>query len=170
MLTETSPIRSAAARFPMRRAACLGTPAIPQTPFIRARPKFTTAARCTVRSAMNSTIPRCTMRPASWRLGWIASPVDCDELYARMIDTEPFLDFLITYSGHLGYDEIDALTTYALEQYPEYADDSRPYEINGLFAKARLTDDMFARLLERLAEDGLLEHSALRTTTIMPTV
>ena len=87
--------------------------------------------------------------------------VDCDELYARMIDTEPFLDFLITYSGHLGYDEIDALTTYALEQYPEYADDSRPYEINGLFAKARLTDDMFARLLERLAEDGLLENTVL---------
>ena len=69
------------------------------------------------------------------------------------------MSFLITYSGHLGYDEIDALTTYALEQHPEYRDDSRPYEINGLFAKARLTDDMFAALLERLEQDGLLEDT-----------
>lgn len=87
--------------------------------------------------------------------------VDTDELYERMVETEPFADFLITYSGHLGYDEIDALTTYALEQFPEYQDDSRPYEINGLFAKARLTDEMFAHLLERLEADGLLENTVI---------
>ena len=45
--------------------------------------------------------------------------IDCDELYERMVNEAPFLSFLITYSGHLGYDEIDALTTYALEQHPE---------------------------------------------------
>ena len=87
--------------------------------------------------------------------------VDCDALYERMVAQTPFLSFLITYSGHLGYDEADALTTYALEQYPEYQDDSRPYEINGLFAKARLTDDLFARLLERLEQDGLLEDTVI---------
>lgn len=87
--------------------------------------------------------------------------VDCDALYERMVETEPFADFLITYSGHLGYDEIDALTTYVLEQFPEYRDDSRPYEINGLFAKARLTDEMFAHLLARLDEDGLLENTVI---------
>ena len=87
--------------------------------------------------------------------------VDCDALYAQMVQTEPFADFLITYSAHLGYDEIDALTTYALEQFPEYRDDSRPYEIGGLFAKARLTDEMFARLLERLEEDGLLGNTVI---------
>lgn len=87
--------------------------------------------------------------------------IDCDELYERMVETEPFVDFLITYSGHLGYDEIDALTTYALEQFPEYKDDSRPYEINGLFAKARLTDEMFAHLLARLEEDGLLKNTVI---------
>ena len=87
--------------------------------------------------------------------------VDCDELYERMVNEQPFLSLLITYSGHLGYDEIDALTTYALEQHPEYRDDSRPYEINGLFAKARLTDDMFAALLGRLEQDGLLENTVL---------
>lgn len=87
--------------------------------------------------------------------------IDCDELYSAMVADEPFADFLITYSGHLGYDEIDALTTYALEQFPEYKDDSRPYEIGGLFAKARLTDEMFTRLLERLEEDGLLENMVI---------
>ena len=87
--------------------------------------------------------------------------IDCDELYSAMVADEPFADFLITYSGHLGYDEIDALTTYALEQFPEYKDDSRPYEIGGLFAKARLTDEMFRRLLERLEEDGLLSNTVI---------
>ena len=87
--------------------------------------------------------------------------IDCDELYGAMVADEPFADFLITYSGHLGYDEIDALTTYALEQFPEYKDDSRPYEIGGLFAKARLTDEMFRRLLERLEEDGLLDNTVI---------
>lgn len=87
--------------------------------------------------------------------------IDCDELYSAMVADEPFADFLITYSGHLGYDEIDALTTYALEQFPEYKDDSRPYEIGGLFAKARLTDEMFTRLLERLEEDGLLDNTVI---------
>lgn len=86
---------------------------------------------------------------------------DCEELYSAMTAQQPFADFLITYSGHLGYDEIDALTTYALEQFPEYRDNSRPYEINGLFAKARLTDEMFAHLLERLEEDGLLENTVI---------
>ena len=87
--------------------------------------------------------------------------IDCDELYSAMVADEPFADFLITYSGHLGYDEIDALTTYALEQFPEYKDDSRPYEIGGLFAKARLTDEMFSRLLERLEEDRLLSNTVI---------
>ena len=87
--------------------------------------------------------------------------VDCDALYEKMVADEPFADLLITYSAHLGYNEIDALTTYALEQFPEYRDDSRPYEIGGLFAKARLTDEMFARLLERLEKDGLLDNTVI---------
>ena len=86
---------------------------------------------------------------------------DCDALYADMVDDAPFLSFVITYSAHLGYDEIDALTTYALEQHPKYLDPDRPYEVNGLFAKARLTDDLFSRLLERLEADGLLDNTVI---------
>ncbi|MCI5704017.1 LTA synthase family protein [Agathobaculum sp.] len=85
---------------------------------------------------------------------------ECDALYEKMTAKTPFLDFIITYSGHLGYDEIDALTTAALERYPEYTDPARPYEINGLFAKARLTDELFETLLSRLEADGLLENTA----------
>lgn len=87
--------------------------------------------------------------------------VECDELYQPMIEGKPFMDFIITYTAHLGYDEADKMTTKALEQYPEYIDDSRPYEVNGLFAKARLTDDMVTRLLERLEEDGVLQDTVL---------
>ncbi len=87
--------------------------------------------------------------------------IDCDDFYEQMVESEPFADFLITYSGHLGYDEIDALTTYALSEFPEYMDCNRPYEIDGLFAKARLTDEMFAHLLTRLEEDGLLENTVI---------
>lgn len=85
---------------------------------------------------------------------------DCDALYEEMTAKTPFLDFIITYSGHLGYDEADALTSAALARYPEYADPSRPYEVNGLFAKARLTDELFEHLLARLEADGLLESTA----------
>lgn len=87
--------------------------------------------------------------------------VECDELYEEMTVRQPFCDFLITYSGHLGYDERDELTSYALEQYPQYADPDRAYEVNGLLAKARLTDDLFTALLTRLEQDGLLDHTVL---------
>lgn len=87
--------------------------------------------------------------------------VDCDALYQQMTAQPPFLAFLITYSAHLGYDARDALTTYALEQYPVYQDPARPYEINGLFAKARLTDRLFEHLLKRLEQDGLLNNTVI---------
>ncbi len=82
-------------------------------------------------------------------------------IYAEMTKLQPFCNFIITYTGHLGYDEYDALTTDALEEFPEYADPSRPYEINGLFAKARVTDEMIKLLLGQLEEDGLLGNTVL---------
>lgn len=84
-----------------------------------------------------------------------------DMLWAHMTESTPFFDFLITYSGHLGYDEKDELTTYALSQYPQYLQDERPYEISGLFAKARLTDELLETLLARLEQDSLLKDTVL---------
>ncbi len=82
-------------------------------------------------------------------------------IYDKMTECQPFCNFIITYTGHLGYDEYDAHTTDALEEFPEYADPSRPYEINGLFAKARITDEMIKLLLGQLEEDGLLDNTVL---------
>jgi len=87
--------------------------------------------------------------------------IDCNAYYEKMIYNQPFLDFIITYSAHLGYDENDALTTKALNEFPEYSDPSRTYDVNGLYAKARLTDGMFERLLKRLEADGLMDNIVL---------
>ncbi len=87
--------------------------------------------------------------------------ISSDQFYEKMTSSQPFCSFIITYSAHLGYDEQDTLTTKALKEFPEYADPSRHYEINGLFAKARITDEMVSLLLDRLRADGLLDNTAI---------
>lgn len=85
---------------------------------------------------------------------------ECDVLYNDMVSAEPFLDFVITYSPHLPYDETDPLTQEALRYHPEYAAEPLT-ELAVLKAKVRLTDDMFEELLARLEEDGLLEDTVI---------
>ena len=85
---------------------------------------------------------------------------ECDDLYRDMTESEPFLDFVITYSPHLPYDDTDPLTQDALAAHPEYAQGELT-ELQVLKAKARLTDDMFALLLRRLEEDGLLDDTVI---------
>ncbi len=84
-----------------------------------------------------------------------------DPVYEKLTESEPFCNFVITYSAHLGYDEKDAMTTKALQEFPQYNDPTRPYEINGLIAKARITDEMLGRLFQRLQSDGLLENTVV---------
>lgn len=86
--------------------------------------------------------------------------VACDPLYEDLTRGSPFFSFVITYSAHLPYIDGDELAAYALEKYPQY-DSLEDREISILRAKARLTDDMFAGLLQRLEEDGLLEDTAI---------
>ena len=86
--------------------------------------------------------------------------VSCDPLYEDLTHTEPFFSFVITYSPHLPYVDGDALTQTALAAYPQY-DVAEDREVNILRAKARLTDDMFAGLLQRLEEDGILEDTVI---------
>lgn len=81
-----------------------------------------------------------------------------DVLYEKMTAGEPFFSFVITYSAHLPYAQ-DSFTVWAREQFPEYSDQGE--ELSGLYAKARLTDEMFRILLERLEEDGLLEDTVI---------
>lgn len=81
-----------------------------------------------------------------------------DELYHSMVEGDPFFSFIITYSAHLPYAQ-DDFTVWAREQFPEYNDQGE--ELSGLYAKARITDEMFRILLERLEEDGLLEETVI---------
>lgn len=84
-----------------------------------------------------------------------------DICWEMMTSKQPFLSFVITYSAHVPFDAADSLVQYALGKYPEYNVDGRNPELNALYAKARLTDDMFTALLERLEKDGLLESTVI---------
>ena len=79
-----------------------------------------------------------------------------DTLYESMTAGEPFCSFVITYSAHLPYNQ-DELSIWARLKYPEY--NVYGEELSGLYAKARITDDMFRILLERLEADGKLEDT-----------
>lgn len=83
-----------------------------------------------------------------------------DGLYSALVAEEPFYSYVITYSLHLPYTTEDELVQVALESYPQY-DVQENREVSLLRAKARLTDDMFARLLRRLEEDGILEDTVI---------
>lgn len=90
-----------------------------------------------------------------------ASVITDDTCWELMTAQEPFFSFIITYSAHVSYNADDTLAAYALEKYPQFDDPDRDDELDYLYAKARLTDDMFAVLLERLEEDGLLENTVI---------
>lgn len=86
--------------------------------------------------------------------------VQSDELYSDIVSGVPFFSFVITYSPHLPYTDEDELAQTALALYPQY-DLQEDREVAILRAKARLTDDMFAGLLERLKENDLLENTVI---------
>ncbi len=85
-----------------------------------------------------------------------------DQVYSLMTQSgAPFFNYIITYTAHLPYSSEDALSEYALERFPEFNNSENSYEICALFAKAHITDEMFAVLLERLEEDSLLDNTVI---------
>ena len=79
-----------------------------------------------------------------------------DVLWAAMTENEPFYSFVITYTAHLPYAQ-DEFTVWARNQFPEY--NGYGEELSGLYAKARITDEMFRLMLERLEAEGKLEDT-----------
>ena len=79
-----------------------------------------------------------------------------DVLWEAMTGSEPFYSFVITYTAHLPYNQ-DDFTVWARSQFPEYNDCGE--ELSGLYAKARITDEMFRLMLERLEAEGKLENT-----------
>ena len=75
------------------------------------------------------------------------------------------LNFIITRSAHLSYVYNEVLSYWGLKQYPEYRGLTGHEEMDCAFLKARLVDDMFARLLEELEAKGELENTVIVAMT-----
>ncbi len=83
---------------------------------------------------------------------------ELSELFFRPGQT---LNTIITRSAHLTYVYNEVLSNYALKQYPQYRGKFGSQEEDCARVKAKLVDDMFARLLEELEKNGQLENTVI---------
>ncbi len=77
----------------------------------------------------------------------------------------PTLNFIITRSAHLSYKYNEVLSYWALKKYPQFRGMTGHEETDCLYLKAKLVDDMFARLLRELQEQGRLENTVIVAVT-----
>lgn len=68
---------------------------------------------------------------------------------------------IITRSAHLSYVYNEVLSNYALKQYPQYRGKYGSQEEDCARVKAKLVDDLFARLLQELEAHGRLEETVI---------
>jgi phosphoglycerol transferase MdoB-like AlkP superfamily enzyme len=84
-----------------------------------------------------------------------------DEVYDRFAHrSDKFMNYVITISGHFPYVN-DETVDEAFEVHPEYKNKTDNEKLNGAMAKARLTDDMFKLMIEKLDEEGMLENTVI---------
>lgn len=74
---------------------------------------------------------------------------------------QPNLNFIITRSAHLSYKYNEVLSYWGLKKYPEYKGLTGNEETDCAYLKAKLVDDLFARLLEELEEKGQLDNTII---------
>lgn len=74
---------------------------------------------------------------------------------------QPTLNFIITRSAHLSYKYNEVLSYWALKKYPEFRGLTGNEETDCAYLKARLVDDLFARLLQELEDKGQLENTVI---------
>ena len=87
---------------------------------------------------------------------------DNDGLNAEFFrEGQPTLNFIITRSAHLSYKYNEVLSYWGLKKYPEYKGLTGNEETDCAYLKARLVDDLFARLLEELEAQGQLENTVI---------
>ena len=88
--------------------------------------------------------------------------VDNDEIYEKISQHDrKFFGFIITYSAHLPYSTYANMCSYQYRNHPELFNSAMDTETNCAYAQAKITDDFFKGLLERLHEDGLLEDTVI---------
>ena len=68
---------------------------------------------------------------------------------------------IITRAAHGSYIYREVLSNYAFKQYPQYRGMFSSEEEDCCRVKAKLVDDMFARLLQELKEKGQLENTVI---------
>ncbi len=71
------------------------------------------------------------------------------------------LNTIITRSAHLSYVYNEVVSNWGLKQYPQYRGLYGSQEEDCARLKARLVDDLFARLLQELEENGQLENTVI---------
>ena len=71
------------------------------------------------------------------------------------------LNFIITRSAHLSYKYNEVLSYWALKKYPEFRGLTGNEETDCAYLKAKLVDDLFARLLQELEDKGQLENTVI---------
>ena len=86
---------------------------------------------------------------------------DIPQLQDLFFRDGPTFNTIITRSAHLSYKYREVLSHYALKQYPEYRGLYGSEEEDCARVKAKLVDDMFARLLEELEDRGELENTVI---------
>lgn len=74
---------------------------------------------------------------------------------------KPTLNFVITRSAHLSYKYNEVLSHWGLKKYPEYRGLTGNEETDCAYLKAKLVDDLFARMLEELEANGTLENTVI---------
>lgn len=86
---------------------------------------------------------------------------DNEELNGLFFRDGATFNTIITRSAHLSYKYNEVLSYYALKKYPEYRGKYGSEEEDCARLKAKLVDDMFARLLQELEEKGELENTVI---------
>lgn len=86
------------------------------------------------------------------------NPGLCDEFFR---EGQPTFNFIITRAAHLSYQYNEVLSWWGLKKHPQYRYLSGREETNCAYLKARLVDDMFARLLQELEDRGQLENTVI---------
>ena len=90
---------------------------------------------------------------------------DIEQIKEQFFRQGPTFNTIITRSAHLSYKYNEVLSYYALKEYPNYKGLYGSEEEDCARVKAKLVDDMFARLLQELEEHGQLENTVIIAMT-----
>ncbi len=90
---------------------------------------------------------------------------DIPEIKDLFFREGPTFNTIITRSAHLSYKYNEVLSHYALKQYPQYKKLYGSEEEDCARVKAKLVDDLFARLFQELVDQGQLQNTVIIAMT-----